>query len=69
MSSLRKHTETQLTGTNWGEIADNFFGVNDYLGGTEFQFHENACRCADCRRYKKMQFGMFSWSCFLYSSS
>lgn len=50
MSSLRKHTEIQLTGTHCGEIADNFLGLNDYLADTEFQFGKNACKCAECRK-------------------
>jgi len=56
MSSLRKNARIQLMGTYCSETADDFLGLNDYLGDTEFQFGRTACNVLySGRHYKKMQ--------------
>lgn len=43
-------------GTYCSETADDFLGLNDYLGDTEFQFGRTACNVLySGRHYKKMQ--------------
>lgn len=55
MSSLRKNARIQLMGTYCSETADDFLGLSDYLGDTEFQFGRTACTVLySGRHYKKM---------------
>lgn len=50
MGSLRKHAEIQRIRMHSGETVDDFSGLNDYLGDTEFQFGRTASKFAEPRK-------------------